>query len=71
MSTPTPCTATVGASLVERADNLADLLAVCEDLFETGLGEDLAIWEGNRLVAVWMSDGRRLGLRPRQLNRRA
>ena len=56
-----PFVPTVGASLVEGADNLPDLLALLEEVHEVGL-DDVAIWAGNRLVALWMHDGRRIDL---------
>jgi hypothetical protein len=60
-----PCyVATVGAHPVESAAALAELLAVLEDVFEPGLGENLAIWEGNRLLFVWTAEGKRLSLGP-------
>jgi hypothetical protein len=64
LHTPPPAfTATCGADLVDWADRLDDLLAALDRTFDAGLGEDVAFWEDNRLVAVWLSDGRRLDLR--------
>jgi hypothetical protein len=60
---PPAFTATCAAELVDWAGNLDDLFASLEGIYEPGLGEDVAFWEGNRLVAAWFSDGRRLDLR--------
>ena len=60
---PPAFAATCAAELVDWAGSLDELLAGLERIYEPGLGEDLAVWEGNRLVAVWLSDGRRLDLR--------
>jgi len=52
-------TALVGGECVAGADTLAELVAVIRDVFEAGLGEDVAVWErGRELVAAWLSDGR-------------
>jgi hypothetical protein len=53
--------ATVGPSLVEGADNLADLLALLEDVHEVG-HDDVAVWQGSRLLLVLTRDGRRIDL---------
>jgi hypothetical protein len=60
---PPAFTATIGAELVDWADTLDGLLGALDRTFEAGLGEDVAFWEGPHLVAVWLSDGRRLDLR--------
>jgi hypothetical protein len=53
--------ATVGASLVEGADNLPDLMALLEDVHEVG-HDDVAVWQGSRLLLVLTRDGRRIDL---------
>ncbi len=60
---PPRCVATVGASVVESSCDLQALFAFVEGCHDVGLGEDVAFWEGTRLVAVWFADGRRLDLR--------
>jgi hypothetical protein len=57
-------TATVGTDLVDWADTLDGLLASLEGVFEPGLHADVAVWRGNRLIALWLHDGRRIDLGP-------
>ena len=60
----------MGASLVEGADNLPDLLALLEDVHEVG-HDDVAVWQGSRLLLVLTRDGRRIDLNPPLGRRRA
>jgi hypothetical protein len=54
--------ARVGGDTVEAGDDLSDLVEKMIQAFEFGLGEDLTIWDGNRLLCVWLSGGRVLWL---------
>jgi hypothetical protein len=47
----------VGAEHVHGDDDLSTLLEWLTDVFEPGHGEDLVVWEGGRLVCVWMETG--------------
>jgi hypothetical protein len=55
---PSRFTARVGGETVEAGDDLSRLVEDMIASFEFGLGEDLTIWEGNRLLCVWLSTGR-------------
>ena len=61
---PPAFTATCGAERVDWSDRLEDLLSALERTFDPGLGEDVAVWQGSRLLALWLADGRRIDLRP-------
>jgi hypothetical protein len=63
--TPPVYVATCGARVLERANRLADLIAQLEVGFEPGWGEDVAVWEGNRLLFVWTAEGKSLAIAPR------
>jgi hypothetical protein len=52
------CGATVAGSVVESSYSLDALLEFLEGVHEPEAGEDLAVWQGNELVAVWTHDGR-------------
>jgi hypothetical protein len=55
--------ATVGACYVESAATFRQLVQLVGELYAPEQGEDVCFWEGNRLLEVWMSDGRRLKMR--------
>jgi hypothetical protein len=51
--------ATVGTTIVEQADTLAELRRDLSEIFERDMGEDVVVWEdGRRVVLVMTSDGR-------------
>jgi hypothetical protein len=60
--TPPRFTARVGGETVEGSDDLSDLVEAMIEAFEFGLNEDLAFWEGKRLLCVWLSSGKVLWL---------
>jgi hypothetical protein len=60
-------TAYVGREHVEAGDSLADLLAVLSEIVDATVPEDVAVWQGNRLVVVVHPDGSQTWLRPELL----
>jgi hypothetical protein len=50
--------ATVQAEVIETADSLDALLAVLAEISQGVAGEDVAVWQGHRLVAVLPASGR-------------
>jgi hypothetical protein len=56
--TPPRFTAYVGGEVVEAGDDLSVLVESMIQCYEFGLDEDLAFWEGKRLLCVWLSSGR-------------
>jgi hypothetical protein len=63
--TPPAYVATCGVHVIDRAGRLADLVAQLETDFQPGCGEDVAVWEGNRLLFVWTAEGKALAIAPR------
>jgi hypothetical protein len=59
---PLPFVATCGLDCVAQAATLAELLATLGAIFEPWLGEDVVLWWGQLVVAVWTNEGKRLEL---------
>jgi hypothetical protein len=63
-ATPPTFFATVGADVIEHAEQLPVLLSILCEIWEAGFGADLCVWQyPARLLEVWTCDGRRLALR--------
>jgi hypothetical protein len=59
--------ATVAGNYVDSAPSLESLIEILAVVWEAGLGEDLCLWQGLRLLQVWTSEGKRYTmLQPRQ-----
>ncbi len=56
-TTAEPFIATVGSEVVESADSLEELLLVLGELIDEKPCEDIAIWQGLRLVVVLFANG--------------
>jgi hypothetical protein len=59
---PLPYTATCGLDCVAQAATLDELLATLDAIFDPWMGEDVVIWWGQLVVAVWTNEGKRLEL---------
>jgi hypothetical protein len=55
-------TAYVGGEFIESRTTLAHLLAVLDEICDSPGSEDVAVWHGNRLVAVRLADGTTLSV---------
>jgi hypothetical protein len=57
---PLPYAATCGLDCVAQAATLDELLATLDAIFDPWQGEDVVLWWGRLVVAVWTNEGRRL-----------
>jgi hypothetical protein len=55
---PEPFVALVGVELVESADTLDELLATLAEILDDKGSEDVAVWQGPRVVMILHADGR-------------